>query len=289
VEILFDQLVNGLTLGAEYALLAAGLSLIFGVVGIVNFAQGDLYMVGAYALYAAELAGAPYPLAVVLTVVAMLPFGALFYLLVLHRAVTLSWQSQLIATLSASIILQNAVTVVAGGLPVFPESPLVTTILTVGVLRVSYQRLVILAAALLSFAALFIFLQRTKLGKSMRAVAQNQEACGVVGIPVRRVALAAVVIGTGLAGVASATIPVLSNVYPTMGLFLTLKAFAAVVMGGFGNVQGAIVSAFALGMVEALGTGYISSAYGDAFVFGVMIAVLMIRPRGLFGRAVRVS
>jgi branched-chain amino acid transport system permease protein len=123
----------------------------------------------------------------------------------------------------------------------------------------------------------------------MRALAQNRAACAAVGIPVHRTSLLAVVTGCALAGVAGALIPVLTNVLPTMGLLLTIKGFAAVIMGGFGNVTGAIVSAFVLGIVEALATGYVSSAYADAFVFGVLILVLLLRPRGVFGRAIRVS
>lgn len=290
MEILLDQLTNGLTRGAEYALVAAGLTLIFGVVGIVNFAHGEFYMVSAYMLFVAQnTLGLAYPLAVLVAVVGMGIFGALFYAVVIYRVVGIGWQSQLVATLSASIVLVNLVIMVAGSLPKFVYSPLSDTILSLGSVHFSLQRVVILALAILAFSGLYAFLRFTKLGKAMRALAQNREASIVVGIPVHRVGLVAVAISAALAGVAGATIPVLSNVAPTMGLSVTLKAFAAVVMGGFGNVPGAIISAIALGLIEALGTGYVSSAYGDAIVFGIMILVLVIRPYGLFGRAMRVG
>jgi branched-chain amino acid transport system permease protein len=141
--------------------------------------------------------------------------------------------------------------------------------------------------AVVAFALLYVLLRFTKIGKAMRAISQNREAAIVVGIPPDRVALAAVTLGSLLAGVAAATIPPLSNVSPTMGAILTLKAFAAVVTGGFGNVVGAVVSAIALGIIEALGVGYISSEYGDAIVFGAMILILLLRPHGLFGRPTR--
>jgi branched-chain amino acid transport system permease protein len=219
----------------------------------------------------------------------MTAFGAVFYQVVVRRVVAIGWQNQLVATLAASILLVNLAIVSAGSLPKFVYSPLVSEVVNVAGMTFSLQRVLIIACALASFAGLYVLLRYTKPGKAMRALAQNREAAIVVGIPVHRIGLVAVMTGAGLAGVAAATIPVLSNVQPTMGLIVTLKAFAAVVMGGFGNVTGAIVSAFVIGVVEALGVGYISSAYGDAFVFGILILVLLIRPHGVFGRAIRVS
>ncbi len=290
MEILFDQLVNGLTLGAEYALVAAGLSLIFGVLGIVNFAHGEFYMVSAYLLFLGEnILRLPYPVAALLAVAAMFLLGAAFYAAVVWRVIGIGWQGQLVATLAASILLINLAIVVAGPLPKIVASPLSEVVVTVGFIRFSWQRVLILGLALAAFASLYVFLRFTKLGKAMRALSQNREASVVVGIPLHRVGLTAVAISAAFAGVAGATIPVLSNVLPTMGLPVTLKAFAAVVMGGFGNVQGAIICAFAVGLVEALGIGYISSAYGDAIVFAIMIVVLLVRPYGLFGRPMRVG
>ena len=290
MEILLDQLVNGLTRGAEYALVAAGLTLVFGVVGIVNFAHGEFFMVSAYVLYVGQSAlGLPYALAALLAVIAMALLGALFYGVVIYRVVGVGWQSQLVATLAASIILINLAIVIAGSLPRFVYSPLADTTVSLGSAQFSLQRVLVIVCALLAFAGLYVFLRYAKLGKAMRALSQNREASQVVGIPIHRVGMAAVVLSAMLAGVAGATIPILSNVAPTMGLPVTLKAFAAVVMGGFGNVPGAIVSAFALGLIELLGTGYLSSEYGDAIVFGVMIVVLIFRPHGLFGRPMRVA
>ena len=290
MEILLDQLVNGLTRGAEYALVAAGLALIFGVVGIVNFAHGEFYMVGAYALWVGQSTlGLDYPLAALVAVLAMIVFGAAFYGVVVRNVVGLGWQNQLVATLAASILLVNLAIVMAGSLPKFVYSPLVTEVVRIGNVTFSLQRLLILGCAFIAFAGLYVLLKYTKPGKAMRALAQNRDACVVVGIPVHRIGLLAVMVGAGLAGVAAVIIPVLSNVHPTMGLIVTIKAFAAVVMGGFGNVTGAIVAAFVIGVIEALGVGYISSAYGDAFVFGLLILVLLVRPRGVFGRAIRVS
>ena len=290
MEILLDQLINGLTRGAEYALVAAGLALIFGVVRIVNFAHGEFYMVGAYALFLTQsVLGLDYPLAALLMVVVMVPFGALFYGLVIHRVIGLAWQNQLVATLAASILLVNLAIVSAGSVPKFVYSPLVTEVASLFDVTFAWQRVLILGCAVAAFVGLYVLLKYTRPGKAMRALSQNREACVVVGIPVHRIGLITVMVGAGLAGVAAATIPVLSNVHPAMGLVVTVKAFAAVVMGGFGNVTGAIAAVFVIGIVEALGVGYVSSAYGDAFVFGILILVLLVRPQGVFGRAMRAS
>ncbi len=288
MELLFQQLVNGLTAGAEYALVAAGLSLIFGVLEIVNFAHGEFYMVGTYMLYVAETQGGlGYLPAALVAVLGMGVLGTLFYGVVIRRILNRGWQVQLVATLAVSIFLVNAATVMAGPVPKVVPSPLSQVAVAIGGYHVSLQRFVILGATMLAFGLLFAYLRYTKTGKAMRAVAQNREAAAVVGIPIQRIGMAAVIASTALAGVASVTIAPLYTVSPTMGQLVVIKAFAAVIMGGFGNVSGAIVSAIVLGLVEAFGTAYISSDYADLFVFGVMILVLLVRPQGLFGRAVR--
>lgn len=288
MQVLLDQLANGLTRGAEYALVAAGLALIFGVVRIVNFAHGEFYMVGAYFLFVAQsLMGLPYAVGALLSIFAMGVFGGLFFVLVIERLIEKGWQTQLVATLAASVLLVNVTIVLAGSVPQTVVSPLSDTILSIANVHFSAQRVLVLALAVVAFAVLYVFLRYTKVGKAMRAISQNRDAAIVVGIPVNRIALAAVIAGSVLAGVAAVSIPPLSNVSPTMGSIVTLKAFAAVVMGGFGNVSGAVVSALLLGIIEALGVGFVSSEYGDAIVFGAMILVLLVRPYGLFGRPVR--
>jgi branched-chain amino acid transport system permease protein len=288
VELFLDQLLNGITVGAEYALIAAGLALIFGVLEVVNFAHGEFYMAGAFMLWFAEAElGLAYLLSALVTLVGMAAFGALFYLGVVRRILNRGWQVQIVATLAASILLVNLAIVVAGSLPKRVESGLAASVVDLGPLHFSWQRVVIIAAALVAFTALALFLRYTKTGTAMRAVAQNREAAAVVGISVERIGLAAVICAAVLAGVASVTIPPLYTVEPTMGSLVVIKAFAAVIMGGFGNVTGAIVSAFVLGITEAYAVAYISSEYATAVVFAVMILVLLVKPNGLFGRAVR--
>jgi branched-chain amino acid transport system permease protein len=288
VSFFLDQVVNGLTSGAEYALVAAGLALIFGVLEIVNFAHGEFFMLGSYLLWIGEAhLGLPYGVAAPVGIVGMAVFGGVFYLLVIRRILGKGWQIQLVATLAVSILMINLAIVLAGSLPKNVHSSLAASGLSAGGLHVSYQRIVVVVAALVSFTALALFLRLTKTGKSMRAVAQNREAASVAGIPIQRVGFVAVMCAAALAGVASVTISPLYNVSPTMGSLPVIKAFAAVIMGGFGNVTGAIISAFVLGLAEAFSIGYVSSAYADAIVFSLMIIVLLVRPQGVFGKAVR--
>jgi branched-chain amino acid transport system permease protein len=285
---LSDLVLNGLTLGAEYALVAAGLALIFGVLEIVSFAHGEFFMVGAYLLFVfVERGRFAYWAAAPAAVLGMVAFGVIFYFAVVRRILNRGWQVQLVATLAVSIILVNAAIVIAGSSPRLVSSPLSGVILHFGSIRLSEQRLLVVGAAIVAFASLYAVLRYTKIGKAMRAVAQNREAATVVGIPIQRIGLAAVVTSSALAGVASATIAPLYNLQPTMGQLVVVKAFAAVIMGGFGNVTGAIVAAFVLGLVESLTIGYVTSDYADVLVFGVMLLTLLFRPQGLFGRIVR--
>jgi branched-chain amino acid transport system permease protein len=283
----FDQLVNGLTLGSQYALVAGGLALIFSVVGIANFAQGEFYMVAGFMIYGLEAGGLPYFAGCVLTLAGMAVFGLVVYDVALRPVTGRGWETQLVATLAVSLLLANVAIAAFGALPRLVRSPLTARTVSIGSTYVSVQRLLVFAATLLALVVLGGMVKFSKIGKGMRAVSQNRDAAVIMGIPVRLVERTAVVIGCVFAGVAAVTIAPLGTLTPTVGVPLTIKAFAAVVMGGFGNISGPIVSGMVLGLVEAYAGGYISSAYADAFVFGVMIAILVVRPRGLFGRAVR--
>ncbi len=161
-----------------------------------------------------------------------------------------------------------------------------SAIAEVGGVRLSWQRPLVLVAAVAVFAGLEWFVTRTKLGRAMRAMSQNREACAVVGVDVQRVALATFGLSAALAGGAAALVSPLFNIFPDVGALLTLKAFAAVIVGGFGFVKGAIAAAFLIGVAESLAAGYLSYAYKDAIAFVVMVAVLLVRPQGLFGRRI---
>jgi len=287
MEDLLEQLIHGLTLGSMYAMVAAGLALMFGVVRLINFAHGEFFMLGAYAFWFAYRAvGLPYPVAGLVAAVVMGGFGIVYERTVIRSILDRSWHVQLIATLATSITLTNLAIIVFGTQAKEVPTVLSSRILEIGDVRIAWHRLLVLGMSLLVFAALHWFVRRTKTGKAMRAMSQNREACAVVGVDVERVALATFALSAVLAGGAAALVTPLFSIFPDMGALLTLKAFAAVIVGGFGYVQGAIAASFLIGVTESLAAGYISYAYKDAIAFVIMIAVLLWRPQGLFGRRI---
>jgi len=285
MEDLFEQLIYGLTLGSMYAMVAAGLALMFGVVRLINFAHGEFFMLGAYAFwFAYRVLGLPYPVAGVAATLSMGLFGIAYQQTIIRVILHRSWHVQLIATLATSIVLTNLAMIVFGTQAKEVPTALASRILEIGGLRIAWHRLLVLAACPLVFVALWWFVHRTKPGKAMRAMSQNREACAVVGVDIERVALWTFALGTLLAGGAAALVTPLYNIFPDMGALLTLKAFAAVIVGGFGYVKGAVAAAFLIGITESLAAGYVSYAYKDAIAFVVMVLVLLLRPQGLFGR-----
>lgn len=268
-------------------MVAAGLALMFGVVRLINFAHGEFYMLGGYAFwYAFDVLGWPYPLATLAAVVTMAVFGVAYQRTVIRAILDRTWHVQLIATLATSIVLTNLAIIAFGTQPKEVPTRLSAAILQVGEVRIAWHRLLVLVAALVIFAALQWFVARTKLGKGMRAMSQNRDACAVVGLDVQRVALVTFALSAALAGAAAALVSPLFTIFPDVGALLTLKAFAAVIVGGFGYVMGAILASFLIGLAESLAAGYISYAYKDAIAFVIMVAVLLWRPQGLFGRRI---
>jgi branched-subunit amino acid ABC-type transport system permease component len=262
---LLEQLVHGLTLGSLYAMVATGLALMFGVVRLINFAHGEFYMLGGYAFwYAYVELGLPYPVAGLAAVAAMAVFGLAYERAVIRTILARTWHVQLIATLATSITLTNLAIIVFGTQPKEVPTRLSAAILDVGGVRMAWQRVLVLVAAVAIFAALEWFVAHARLGKAMRAMSQNREACAVVGVDVQQVALATFGISAGLAAAAAALVSPLFSIFPDVGALLTLKAFAAVIVGGFGYVRGAIAAAFLIGIAEALAAGYLSYARASA-------------------------
>jgi branched-chain amino acid transport system permease protein len=285
MQIFLEHIINGITLGSLYASVAIGLTLIFGVVQMVNFSQGDFLMVASYAfLLAHAVVGIPYPIASIIVIAVMAVFGLVFEGMVVRPVFEKPWYLQLITTLAASTILKEIARLIWGSTPKATPTPYVRRFVEFGDFHISYQRILVFVVIVLAFWALNRFFQKTKLGKAMRAVAQNREACSILGIDVRKVYRITFALACALAALGAVLVTPLYNVFPDMGGSLIIRAFAAVVAGGFGQVSGAIIAAFVLGIVEALGMGYISSAYKDAIAFSSMILILIIRPQGIFGR-----
>ena len=285
--IFLEHLLNGLTLGALYGLITLGLALTFSVIDLVNFAHGDLFMLGGYTLFVLinlEGVALPYGLIVLLVILATAVYAVVMERVAIHPIIDRSWRTHAVTTLGLSIILQNAALLIFTTDPRQTPTPLTGMILSPLGIRTSAQRLLILVVAIVVFVGLQWFVKRTKLGKTMRAVSQNRAMCEVVGINVRQIATITFALGGAITGLAAALIAPLFSVYPNMGALLT--ALAAIVMGGMGQINGALYAAFTLGMIEAIFGGYVDFAFKDVVSFGIFILVLLLRPRGLFGRRV---
>jgi len=284
---IIQYLINGVFEGSVYAMIAVGLSLIFGILEVVNFAHGEFYMLGAVFLFVFfKILGMPYWIGVILSVMFMAAFGVLVERLTIRPLIGKGWLLPIIATFALSLGLQNFIIVTFGSTPKPVVTKYANNVIDIGGIYFTQQRLFILIFAITAFVLLHIFLKKTKTGKAMRAISQNRDAAQVVGIDTNKIYMITFAIGSGLAGLAGAIVGPIYVIYPTMGALLSLKAFACVIMGGFGNVKGAIYSAYILGIIGSLGASFVSQTYKDIIIFAVLICVLLVRPHGIFGKKV---
>lgn len=284
---LLAQIINGISIGAIYAIVAAGLALSVGVLRVVNFSHGDLFMLGSYLFWALYVqASLSFVTASALTIPLMALLGVLFFLIIIRPILDKSWHIQLIATLAAATIINNGVIWLVGSVPQSTPTPWSQTSTTLFGVRLSEQRIAILLILPVIFVGLHLFLKYSRMGMAMRAVSQNREAARTAGIQTRTIGITTFALGTALIGLGNVLITPVYSVFPAMGMILTMKGFAVMVVGGFGRVNGTVLAAFLLGIAEALGTGYLGASYTDAFAFIAMILVLLISPHGIFGRKV---
>jgi branched-chain amino acid transport system permease protein len=282
-------LLNGLVMGVIYALVAMGLSLIFGVLEIVNFAHGEFYMLASMLAYflTAQWEFDYWATILVVTVVGVAVGYVLFEgLLLALRGET--FERSILLTMGFSMVLQNGAVFLFTTNPHLLESKLSYQNIVIGDFRMPVARLYALGLGFAAFAVLYLILHRTRIGKAMRGVAQNRAAADMVGIDARAVSRLAVAIGIGLTGLAGAALAPVYAVHPLMGFNFVFKAFAIIIIGGLGNISGAAIAAVMLGVIESLAGGLLPLALTDAVAFISMIAVLLLRPQGLFGRGVRV-
>jgi branched-chain amino acid transport system permease protein len=288
-EEILEFLILGLVLGGIYALFAVGLTLIFGVLDIINVAHGEFFAIGGYAIYIAMVVFKLPPAAglVMATVAAFLVGLAVYPLLLAPLKKRLGRRAPgplfLVLTLGLSALMQNSMLAAAGG-EYLKVPPAIKGGLDLSFTYISNQRLLIVAVASLSLAALFLFLRFHRQGMAIRAVAQNPAAAQSVGIPLGRIFTLTVGLGCALAGLAGGLIAPLFSVYPAVGFTLTIKAFAITILGGMGNLVGALVASLIIATVEAMSVLVIPSEWQNAIAFGTMILVLLVRPSGLFGK-----
>jgi len=282
---LLQLTLNGITLGLIYALIAVGLSLIFGVMEIINFAHGELLMLGAFAMaFALPVMGLLYWPALATAILATMMIGWVIYELLLVRLKPDEFERSILVTLGLSIIIIHVMQYVFTATPRLVDTQFGFEGVEIGSIRITWTRIIGAAASLAAFAGLYAVLRHTQFGRAMRAIAQNREAALMVGIRPRVVARNAVVLAAGLCGLAGAAISPIQLVTPYMGQFLLFKAFALIIIGGLGNIPGAIVAGIGLGLIENWIGGFFEIAWQEAAVFVIMIAVLFLRPDGLFKR-----
>ena len=287
---LLQHLVNGLVLGGTYALLGIGLTLIFGLMNVVNFAHGEFYTLGAYATFAAlTLADLNFFAALGLAIVCGLVVGAVTEFVLVRPLRRESIDTVMLVMIGVWIAMQNGELLVWGGVAKSIPHPFSTTPLTLGGVSLAPLRLFVLVAALGLIVGAHLLIHRTRLGRAMRATFQDADTAALMGVRIRRIYTATFAIGSGLAAAAGALLGPIFIAYPSMGDLASLKAFSVVILGGLGNIAGATVGGLVLGVAEELGAGYVSSGYRDAVGFVIIIAVLLLRPSGLFARAERVG
>jgi branched-chain amino acid transport system permease protein len=290
VDQLLQHLVNAVILGGTYALLGIGLTLIFGIMRVVNFTHGELYAFGAYAVYwLVATAGVNFFLALPIAIAAGLILGALVEFVLLRPMRGADIDTTMLVMIGAWIVMQNSEMIVWGGVAKSIPTPFPETPLVVGSISVAWVRLFALGIALLLIAGTYALINHTRLGTAMRATFQDRDTAALMGVNIRAIHTATFGIGSALAAAAGALLGPVFLVEPTMGDLASLKAFAIVILGGLGNVTGATIGGFVLALVEELGAGYVSSGYRDAMGFLIIIIVLLIKPTGLFARAERIG
>ena len=295
MQIALQQLVNGLTVGAFYALIALGYTMVYGIIRLINFAHGDIYAVGAFlglsvfGLLAVLHVGNGVLATLLALIVSMGATGLLGVLLyrAAYRPLLHARLSILISAIGASLTLEYGLFLIySPSFLVYPHlfgraGP------SWGSIQVSWLQVLIFASSMVLMGALYLLVHRTKVGMAMRALAINQDAARLMGIDVDRVIALTFFLGSVLAAFAGVfTGLYYSQISFLMGFLLGLKAFTAAVLGGIGNIPGAVLGGFLLGVLESLAAGYFSSRWKDVFAFAILIIILVVRPRGLLGERV---
>jgi branched-chain amino acid transport system permease protein len=290
-----QQLVNGLTWGSVYALIALGYTMVYGILRLINFAHGDVYMLGAFfAFYAARFLGAaadPTPLhALEVLVAAMIGCGVVGIAIErgAYKPVRRSSRlSALITAIGVSLLLENVGILVFGPSPqFFPQIIRSSNITLGGGVTISNQQVIIIVVSLVLMFSLRFIVLHTRVGKAMQAVSHNHMAASLMGISVDRIITFTFMLGSMLAAAAGVLVALQNpKIDPLMGIMPGLKAFVAAVLGGIGNIPGAVIGGLVMGVAEVLVVAYVSPTYRDAIAFILLIVILLVRPAGILGKA----
>lgn len=291
-SLLFDPailslvLVQGVVRGSMYALMASGMSLIFGIMGVKNFAHGELFMIGTFVMFfVVAVLGWPWPIGVIAAAVVVFCFGMLIertLIETLRRRAGRDWLlDAFVLTIGLLVVLQNLALILFGserrGVAELVEGSFVY-----GAVVVSYERLMIVAVSTVVGLGVWAFIRFSSVGKAIRATSQDADAAQTLGIDIRRVYTYTFGIGAALAGLAGGLLISLYPAYPTVGFQPVIKSIAVVILGGLGNVPGAIIASFMLGIIEAYSTFFMSAGWQNVVTAGLVILILIVRPSGLF-------
>ena len=286
MQLFFQQIFNGIMLGSTYAIVALGLTLVFGILHIPNFAHGHLYMLGAYiSFFLMTLYGFGFWTALVSSMVILGMIGMLIERIIYRPLQDKPHINSFISAIGALIILETSVIVLWGPQGRRIPNPYPDIVELLGI-TMSYQRLLVIMTAIVLIVLLQVFIKKTTPGTTIEAVAQNREGAMLVGINVNWVSSLTFAISTATAAAAASLVAPIFMISPTMWALLGMKAFVIVILGGLGSIPVAILGGYILGILEAIGGGYLSAAYKDVYAFGALILILSIRPTGLFGKEV---
>jgi branched-chain amino acid transport system permease protein len=287
MDVFLQQVLNGLTLGGIYSLVALGLTLVYGILHVPNFAHGAFYMVGAFVALKLMVAGGfNYWLAMLGGAAVVAVIAAVSERLVFHPLRHASGLHPMIAAIGLLLFLEAGAQALWGADFLRMPTPYVGIVEFAGV-TAPVQRLLIIAGAFALMLALHLFLTRTVMGSTIVAMAQNRDGASLVGIDANRVAVLTFAISGVLAAVAATLYAPINLVYPAMGHLVITKAFVIIILGGMGSVPGAIVGGLIIGMAESFGAFYVSTDYKDIIAFVLLVVILSLRPQGLFTQGAR--
>jgi branched-chain amino acid transport system permease protein len=286
MNIFFQSLISGLLIGGVYALIGIGLTIIFGVMRVINFAHGDIMMVGMYLTYFLfTLFGVDPFLSVLITIPLMFLFGGFLQKVFINRIIGTLPQNQILLTIGLGLIMSNtAMLAFTSDYKILTTSYSSSSFNLLGI-SISQPLLISFLITCGITAALYWFLMKTDTGQAIRATAQDREAAQLMGINVKWMSILAFGLGASLAGTAGALISPTYYIFPQVGSAFTLKAFVITVLGGMGSIVGATLGGLIIGIVESMGAAYISSDWKDVLVFGIFLLVLLLKPSGLMGKS----
>ena len=292
-SLFLQQLVNGITLGGVYALIAVGYTMVYGVIQLINFAHGEIYMLGAFLAFTmVTVFNIPFFVAVVITIMICACFGIVLDFIAYRPLRNAPRLAALITAIGMSIFLQNLASMIWGGqIRSYPRDVLpkifYQNAIEVGDVSLTWMQVLMLSVTVVSMIALHLIIHRTSVGTAMRAISQDKTTAALMGISVNRVISFTFAIGSAMGALAGIMVGLYYNaIFPYMGYTAGIKAFAAAVLGGIGSVPGAMLGGGVLGIAEVMGAGYLSSAYRDGISYAVMIAVILFKPSGLIGRLI---